>query len=391
MPSFKNFVKYSIKRIISLLLHVFWIFPVKKNKIILINDHSYTFSDNLKYLSYYLLDKDPKKYNIYYSLKNVNEINDKRINPIKFNSLTHFFHAITSDILITNNSGIVYLPIRKKQLVINTWHGGGPYKVTGDSVFNNFWYELDMRYNAKKVDYILSSCRVFSEVEAKGMRYKRRQCINCGTPRLDFFYDNKIVNERRNKIYKEFNLSEDTRIVLYAPTFRGAFEDYSGVIVDDILEIDYANVVKSLEESFGGKWVFAVRLHPRLKDVVFNNEEIINMTFYSDPQELLAASDALITDYSSIIWDYSLLKRPCFVFATDINDYEVKRGFYMPPEKWPYPIASSNEEMINNIKNYSLEDYLSRLEKHYEESGSYEKGHACKTVKKIIDKHINEA
>lgn len=389
MISAKCFVKYISKIIISGLLHIFWLFPVQKNKILFMNDHSYSYSDNLKYLSIYLLDKDADKYSIYFSLKNTEGLTDKRIIPIRFLSLKHFYHSLTSEVVITNNSGIVYLPIRKqKQLVINTWHGGGPYKVTGTDAIDNYWYKKDLEYTAEKVDYILSSCSVFSEEEAKGMGFSPDQVINCGMPRMDFFFDKQFVLETRQKVFESFHIPATSKLVIYAPTFRGLFNSYESVIANDVLEIDYHCLMKSLAERFGGNWVFAVRLHPRLKDVSFKDSDLINMSEYPDAEELLLAADVLVTDYSSVMWDFSFSRKPIFIFAPDINDYEVKRGFYLPPEKWPYPIATTNEEMDSNVTNYNNIEYLRRLENHYEESGSYEKGKACETVKNLIDCYI---
>ena len=389
MIEIKCFIKYCFKLLISGLLHIFWLFPVKKNKILLMNDHSYTFSDNLKYLAQYLINKDPEKYQIYFSLKNPDGIEDNNIIPIRFLSLKHFYHSLTSGVVITNNSGIVYLPIRKKkQLVINTWHGGGPYKATGDDAISNIWYAKDLEYNAGKVNYYLSSCKMCSETEAKGMHYKPEQILDSGMPRMDYYFDPQFMKETRKKVFESFQIPDTSKLVIYAPTFRGLFENYENVIAGDVLEIDYHRLVRALENKFGGEWVFAVRLHPRLKDVKFQDIDLINMSHYPDAEEILIAADALVTDYSSVMWDFSFSKKPIFLFAPDINDYEVKRGFFMPPEKWPYPIATSNDDMEKTIKNYDSEDYLNCLDMHYQEVGNNEKGIACETVKRLIDKHM---
>lgn len=408
--------KYYTKVIISFFLRIFWIFPVRKNKIFMMNDHSYTFSDNLKYLTLYLLETEPEKYRIYFSLKNADGIDNLPVTPVKWLSLKHFYYAITSGVVITNNGGTAYLPIRKKQLVINTWHGGGPYKVTGTQALNDYyqmnedpnktpeekkkeqkrnqkliyWFEKDLQYNARKVNYMLSSCKMCTEAEAKGMFYTDEQCLDSGMPRMDWMFRQDKVAAIKEKVFREYNISSDKKMILYAPTFRGFFSDYSGVIMEDMLEIDYKRVIESAESRFGGKWVFAVRLHPRLKDANIKSDGIINMTQYPDAQELLMAADMLITDYSSVMWDVSFTKNPVYIFATDINDYQVKRGFYLPPEDWPFPIASNNDEMNANILKFDYDTYEKKVEEHHILVGSFENGTACQTVKKIIDKHTGE-
>lgn len=389
MVVMKCFIKYISKRIISGVLHCLWLFPVQKNKIFFMNDHSYTFSDNLKYLVLYLLNSEPDKYKIYFSLKDDKGIIDKRIIPIRFLSMKHFYHALTSSVIITNNSGIVYLPIRKKkQLVINTWHGGGPYKVTGIDAINNSWYDKDMHYTSGKVNYILSSCGVFSEKEAIGMGFQVNQIINSGMPRMDFFFDHQFIAETRQRVFESYDIPICSKLVLYAPTFRGLFENYESVIADDVLEINYHRLTETLSGKFGGEWRFAVRLHPRLKEVQFKDNDLINMSNYPDAEELLIAADALVTDYSSVMWDFSFSRKPIFLFAPDISDYEVKRGFYIPPEEWPYPIAMTNNEMIDKIQNFDVDSYLKDVDEHHLAVNSYEKGDACPTVKNLIDNHL---
>lgn len=409
-------VKYYIKIIISFFLHIFWLFPIQKNKIFMMNDHSYSFSDNLKYLSLYLLEKDVEKYKIYFSLKNDQGIEELPIIPIKWFSWKHFYHAITCSVLITNNGGTAYLPIRKKQLVINTWHGGGPYKVTGTKALNDYynmgednsnsqqartkeqrknqrliyWFEKDLQYNAKKFDYMLSSCKMCTDAEAKGMFFTDRQCLDSGMPRMDWMFQADKVASTREKVFNKYSLSKDKKLILYAPTFRGFFTDYSGVIAEDLLEIDYKRVIQTAEEKFGGEWVFAIRLHPRLKEAKIKADDLINMTLYPDAQELLMVADMLITDYSSVMWDVSFSKNPVFLFAKDINDYQVKRGFYLPLEKWPFPLATNNEEMIDNIRNFEYESYEKMVKAHHEAVGSFEKGKACQILEDIIDNHISK-
>ena len=384
-------IKYLIKRVISAVLHIFWLFPVNRSKVFFVNDHSYTFSDNLKYLALYMLDHYAE-YDLYFSLKNPDELKGSRIRPVRFLSIQHFYHAATCGVFLTNNGGTAYLPFRRSQLVINTWHGGGPYKVTGIDVIDDRWYKKDTKYNTDKIDYILSSCRVCAEREfMHGMYYRPEQCIGTGSPRLDHIINHKESGAVKERIHQHFGIPEDRKILLYAPTFRGAFSDYNGALSDEGLEINRVRTIEALKKRFGGEWVFAIRLHPRLKDVQIKDQSIINCSFYPDVQELLAATDVLITDYSSIMWDFSFTKRPVFLFATDLNDYEVKRGFLIPPEKWPYPIAATNDEMERNILDYDQEQYLTRLQEHYEACGSYEQGIACSSIMKIIKDYPEKA
>jgi len=115
-----------------------------------------------------------------------------------------------------------------------------------------------------------------------------------------------------------------------------------------------------------------------------NAANYIDASNYPDMQELLYAADVLITDYSSSMWDFSLTRRPCFLYATDLNYYDLDRGFYSDIHTWPYPLAESNSALIKNIKQFNNDQYQKNIQKHWDALGSYESGHACETVANYI-------
>ena len=97
-------------------------------------------------------------------------------------------------------------------------------------------------------------------------------------------------------------------------------------------------------------------------------------------QELLAAADMLITDYSSCIWDYSFLYRPCFLYTPDLLEYLAKTGFYVDIHEWPFPICENMEDLEKQIRSFDEEKNRARIMEHHQQMGSYESGHACEAV-----------
>lgn len=377
--------KYFVKSFFCIVLRIFWIFPIKKNTVIFINEHSHNFSDNLKYLALYMLKRE-KNIKIVYALKNFDEVRDFPIIPVKIFSIKYFYYALTSSVIVVNAGGISYLPLRKEQLSINTWHGGGPYKKTGADSIASVWYRLQTKKNAENIDYVMSSCRICTKEEAKSLYYNDSQVLNSGSPRVDMFFEDYSII--KNNVYKYFNIKSTKKIILYAPTYRGIFEGYDGVLKNSVLNLDYKKLITAVKNRFGGEWVFAIRLHPRLKNIKICSKDIINMNDYPDVQEILASTDILITDYSSIMWDYSFTKKPCFIFATDLEDYISERGFYMEPSHWPFPISTDNDELVSTIANYDERKYFDKLSQHYIDVGSYEHGNACKVAYEKILNHI---
>ncbi len=381
-----EFVAYLKKRIIKLALHFFWVFPMDKDKICLLNELSYTYGDSLKYFDIYIHNNRKNKYKIVFPIKEgsapTDYSSDIIVRPM---SMKYFKELITSKIIITNAGGVSYLPKRKGQRIISTWHGGGPYKKTGTDVYKNPWYKKQAKMNSDNTDFILSSCISFSESEAPSMGYTSSQIIPAGLPRNDILFSSH--DKVKEKVRNILSIPNDSKFVLFAPTFRSQGNEFSNMtIAKDYIEIDTDNIIKALEEKYNCKWTCGVRLHPKLVNVDMSDMNVINCTSYPDMQELLCCADAIISDYSSLIWDYSFTYRPIFLYAPDIEKYEKERGFYLPSSEWPYPIAHNNEEMLQIIKNFDEVEYVKKVKEHHLLTDSYEKGNSCGILLELMER-----
>ena len=134
-----------------------------------------------------------------------------------------------------------------------------------------------------------------------------------------------------------------------------------------------------------------MRMHPNVNADDFDihyTDRILNASPYPNVQELLAGGDAVITDYSSCGFDYIQLDRPSFIYAEDYEQMKQDRGFYLDLEEIPVPAAFSNEEMIQNILNFSEEEYERRRAPFMKRMDYYDDGHASDAVVDYIMKHI---
>lgn len=138
-----------------------------------------------------------------------------------------------------------------------------------------------------------------------------------------------------------------------------------------------------------------VRLHPRSQDMVAtiipSSAGVVDATQYVDIQELLAAADCLVTDYSSCAFDFMLTRRPVFLYATDINQYVTERGFYYPLESTPFPLAHDNAELMKNVDAFDEAVYLPKVEAFIKEKGCMEDGHASERVADLIEQIVGKA
>lgn len=354
------------------ILKLFYIFNIKKNRIVFCSYQGNSYNCNPKYIYEYMLQKYGSMFEYIWIL---NENNTKLpLKTIKMHSLQYFYYVLTAKVYVGNNGISSYIPKRKEQLIINTWHGGGAYKKVVTDVFHDTAYEKIAKIIAKETDYYISSCRAFTEVMQKASLVPQKNFVTCGMPRNDIFFKPIDISL---KLKQFFNISLNNHIILYAPTFR----DDENTIEESI---DTNMVLCSLKKRFGGTWSFLIRKH--YLDKRKFPTECLDVSNYPDMQELLLISDVLITDYSSCMWDFSLTYRPCFIFASDMFIYSKKRDFYTPVKKWPFPIAENNSELFDNILNFDEDYYKTSVERHHKELGSYETGKASEIVSELIEK-----
>ncbi len=364
------------------------LFPVKKNRIVLCNDLSYKYAGNPKVVGEYLRKNYPGKFDLVASVRDPQEfahLSEFGITVVKFNSFQYFFKAVTCAVFVTNSGGYSYLPLRKKQCVINTWHGGGAYKKCGIYMYNDTpIFRKDLILAADRTTKFLSTCTRFSEVISDSMLVPRNLFWEIGMPRNDM-----LINpdeEYRAKIREKLGLKKDEKLILFAPTYRKVNDNYFKDSVAISYGVDYDRVCAAMEKRFGGTWKFAVRYHPCVVNRGdLSNEGVMDLTDYGDMQELLLAADAMINDFSSSMWDFMLTGRPSFLFAVDLDHYVATTDVYTPVSEWPFPKSVNNDELEENILTFDEAAYAAACKRHYDSLGGCETGTATEIVCKYID------
>lgn len=357
--------------------------PIRNNRIFFSSFSGKNFACNPLYIIRYLSESKKNIECFVLKSKNSEIILDQYLKKLKVktvnkNTLKYFYLLFSSKILITNDYFPSYIPKKTSQYLINTWHGGGAYKRVNAK---NKSQERLYRILYSHTNYFLSSCRKFSEVMSTDLYIDPYNFLPYGMPRNDLFFYKEVVEKANRKVRKKYNLNNDEYIILYAPTWR----DDSREIINEIIELKVLDAFKKMTNK---KVKLLIRAHYHTKHYVLDNN-CIDVTAYSDMQELLCAADILITDYSSCMWDFSLMYKPCFIYATDIDQYKQERDFYTPMSEWPFPIARNADELINNIVNFNEDEYIEKVKKHHQALGSYEDGHACERVCKLIEDIID--
>lgn len=355
---------------------------------------AYTFkqySCNPRYLTEHLLENNTE-FEIFWVFRgNVDTSGvDKRIKCVRYKSLRYFLLVNTAEFFITNartDPYRIYWHKRKGQKYVMLWHGGVALKrIEKDAEAQlSYSYLKKAKIDSKVCDLMVSGCRFQTSLLKEKFWYDG-EILERGIPRNDVFFDKARHPEMKERICHKYGISPDSRIVLYAPTFRRnkSIEPY---------RIDWSRVVPELRKIYDTEKISVLlRLHPNLigkadASSLINDESVIDVTRYHDMQELLCVSDLLITDYSSSMFDITMLKKPCMLYATDIEKYN--RGYYFDFAELPFPLARNEEELIGNIRTFDSAAYDESVESFFEKHiGLCEDGNASKAIAGWLTRHI---
>lgn len=298
-----------------------------------------------------------------------------QVRPVARGSLKMCIYQMTSKIWLDNALNCVwyYVPKRKGQIFLNTWHGSmGIKKLSG----NKHW--LRRAYACGKVtDYCITNSK-FEEEVFRSTFWPKTPFLTFGHARNDLLFKPDVTAQIRARVARQLNISMDTNWLLYAPTFRDSGDT-------TCFNVDFELLKQTLETRFPGKWNILVRMHFKNRKISgsFNyNEWLIDASTYPDMQELMAVVDAGITDYSSWAYDYILTKRPLFLYVPDLENYDQARGFFYPLESTPFPMAKNNQELADAILHFDETQYPANIDAFLKDKGCYENGDAAK---KIVD------
>lgn len=358
---------------------------------------SYTCTPKALY-EYMVRNKNYKEYTFIWAFKNVDEYkfleDNRNTKVIQINKKEYKKYLAKSKYWIFNYKIPDYLKPKKEQVFVQCWHGT-PLKRLGCDLIHfdnllNTMKGMKKRYKieASKFSYFISPSKFASEkfISAWNLKEIGREniIIEEGYPRNDFLFN----YEERDilKIKKELGIENDKRkIILYAPTYRSNQHE-SGVGYVYKEEIDF----KRFQEKFGDKYIILFRPHYFIANSFdFSKYEgfVYDVSKIDDINELYIITDVLITDYSSVFFDYANLRRPMIFYMYDLAHYrDESNGFYIDIEKeLPGPIVETQDELEKALENIQNNIYDEKYRKFNKKYNYLDDGNASKRViKKII-------
>ena len=364
-------IKYAVEQGIQTALQAFRLLPLQ-NRVCFSSFSGRQYSDSPRCISGQLLEEHPEIQQVwaFNEPEKFRFLEEKGIKVVKYKSMEYLYYVMTSKVYVDNVEFWSILKFRPGQMVLQTWHGGGAYKrVGGHRIDVNKRKQNHDMAKMNQINLFLSSSRAFTKYVIRGAYRYRGEVLECGLPRNDCL----LSPAPADKLRRELGIPGDARVLLYAPTFRNSH-------TLDLYDVDFPRLKNALEARFGGEWVILLRMHYYLSDRVqaIDLPWVQDVTDYPDMKDLLLCADVLLTDYSSCMWDFSLMHRPCFLYARDIAAYQGERDFYTPIESWPFPLAADNDELEQRILHFDENAYQAAVARHHADLGSTESGTAAK-------------
>lgn len=383
MKKLKGYLKIflqRLRRIDYIILYNYFriVKKVDDNKILFLSDSRSDLTGNFEFV-YNEIIKD-KKYEINTLLKK--NLSVKKTLKEKI----HMCREIASSrvVFIDDFYPIIYvLKLRKETSLVQLWHAMGAFKTVGYSRSGKPGGPDSISLTHRGYTGAIVSSESIRKNYAEAFNMDIEKVDALGIPRTDIFFDKKYETNIKKKLYDKYPKLKNKKVILFAPTFRGNGQKTAYYNFD---WIDF----KKFKKAFSKDYVCIIKLHPFIKNVPdydFSKDDFyMDLTSEREINDLLFITDVLITDYSSVIFEYSFFERPVVFFTPDLDEYRGSRDFYYPLDKYTYgDVVRDDDELINAIKKGKVDKKKIKEFKDYFCS-------SCdgKSTKKVVDYYVRK-
>lgn len=377
----------------SILFIICRIAPIKSNKIVFCALEGQSgFSCNPRYVALELLRRKTN-YELIWLVNNESKEFPANIKKVKNTAWNRAYHLTTAKVWIDNSRKPYGTLKRKGQLYIQTWHATLGFKPAGK--LRNDFPEIARRISendSQMADYFLSNSKWCDDIYSQ-LLLTCDNTIRLGSPRCDILVQNR--DKWYQKLRKKYQLPPDSKIFLYAPTFRGGSQKGVRKIFAETISLDLERQINNLKKKWPGTWYMFIRLHPQLAALSLEaihqpDKNIYDVSAADDMNEIIAGCDVFITDYSSAAFDASFAGIPVFLYADDMDMYQNDRGKLLwDLRELPFGMASNNDDLERNILDFNPKVYQEKLNQLFQEVELIEDGYASQRVADLIDQFIS--
>lgn len=381
-----------VRGILYPLLYLLGIFVKVDPKLVMFASfNGSAYSDNPKYIFEYMKsNQDYADYHYIWAFKNKKQVSGTK--QVKFNSLIYYYYLSKAKYWVFNAKMAPYYYKKKDQVYLQTWHGT-PLKRLAHDIFDNgaTYYRSKQSYkqmlksydaDSRHWDYLIASSPFSCQAFSSAFAFPKDKMLRVGYPRVDDLVnaDNIKINELKRK----HHLPLDKKIILYAPTWRDQSFDTQGYRFE--LGVDFYKWQSALAEDT----IILFKPHYLISNQYQCPEELREFVYLmaatEDINDAYLMSDALITDYSSVFFDYAVLNKPIYFYMYDFDYYEQElRGFYLDlQENLPNDIVKTEKALLTQLKTNDFD--FGRLTAFNQKFNPWHDGLSCeKTVKEVFN------
>lgn len=368
-------LKLKSKKVINKIIVIFntlfyYLVPLSNKKILFVSYHGKGYLCNPKAIHQYMSQcEDYRDFQFVWALKKGHYVNIPNAKVVRYNSLQYFYYLARSKYWIFNCKMPGYLRKKKNQIYLQTWHGTPLKRLAHDINIKEgaTFYRSRMSHeqmthtyneDRKKYDYFLSSNSFATEKFISAFKINPDKILEVGYPRNDFL--TQVTLDEIENLKNKYDIPLTKKVILYAPTWRD----------NSFNERDYVHEVQvnfSLwKQQLGEEYVVIYKPHYLIVNY-FNETELDGFLYpiaaNIDINELYVISDVLVTDYSSVFFDYAILNRPILFYMYDLLHYEHElRGFYLDVNTdLPGAIITEEASLLHQLQNID----------HYQEENAY--------------------
>lgn len=365
-----------------LMNRILLLLPLNKNRVLFLSDVRGELSGNFKFI----YDSIKDQYEIKLSLKE-----DRRIKRSFKEWIMQCVYLATSKYILLDDytTSTAYIHVRKGQELVQLWHSSGAYKKFAHSRCGENGDIKRIHAGYKRYTKTITSSEFVRPCFAEAFSIPVNNVLATGIPRTDIFFDKNYKEKKCEEIYNKYPKLKDKKVILFAPTYRGT------KVEDADYGFDKFEIDKFVEE-FKDEYVLLIKWHPALyNNIRFGKVKGYDLELYKDYvydisesreiNDYLFVTDILITDYSSLIFDYALLEKPIVYFAYDLKEYSNGRGMYFGFEDYLYgKNATTTEELIEAV---CARDMCQDRRKAFEEK--FIKCNDGNATKRVVEKVFN--
>ena len=352
--------------------------PLRKKTILFSSFGGRSFSDSPRALYDMILTrKEFADWKLIWAFIEPNKFELLRGEKVKIDTIPFFKALLYSQVWISNSEVDRGMGLKLKRTIrIETWHGTPLKKICGEE--NSETFELKPDNYKGPIDSETIRCAQSEydrNIFARIFHSSKDSFLLCDLPRNDELL--AFTSERINDIKNKLQIEEDRLVILYTPTYREyLINDKSETYIAPPININ------KWKEKLGKKYVLLIRAHYAVSAALGITEDgfVKNVSGYPSLNELYAISDMMISDYSSTYFDYSILDRPMFCFAYDLQEYEEKRGLYLRLEDTlPCRIHTDEDSLLSDIVSFNYQEAVDATSRFRKKYAPYA-GHACNTI-----------